>query len=383
MPFIEALRQMSMSQDDKFCFIHVAPMLDFGELKTKPIQHSLEKLRSYGIVPNMLVVRVSGNMMREHLDKLEMCSNIPRKFIIQNTDVKNIYYVPKLFKEQDIVPKICEILNMSYGQYQLSKYNNIISHFESCDHSIDIGIVGKYLSTIDTYLSIIRAVECAGIELGVKVNIHWLNPETIELKYDPNELKTYDGFIIPGGFGSRGIKGKMMVTKFCRENSVPILGICLGMQIMVVDCYNSLGHNGTSTEWTYDKSLDPVIDILPGQTGKMGGTMRLGNFTTTLINTSKVYKLYGKNIIVERHRHRYEVNNEYIDEIEKSGLKFVGYSLTDNSKLMEVVELDKHPFYVGCQYHPEFSSKYDQPNPLFLGLVRSATNHIFYPLISN
>lgn len=372
MPFIEAIRQMSMSDEDKFCFVHVAPIVDNnGEYKTKPIQHSLEKLRSYGIIPNMLVVRAPSNLSKENLEKLELFSNISRKYIIQNTNVKNIYYVPKLFKEQNIVEKICQVFRTEYGEYKLNKYDRIINYFDSCNRYVDIGIVGKYLDVSDTYLSIIRAIESAGIELNVKINIHWMNPETFESNYEPNELNKYDGFIIPGGFGFRGIKGKTEVIRYCKINNIPILGICLGMQIMVVDCYNSLGYKGTSTEWTSDITLDPVIDILPNQTGQKGGTMRLGNFVTILDKSSKVYDLYNNNTIIERHRHRYEVNNKYITEIEKSGLRFVGYSLTEKSKLMEIVELDNHPFYIGCQYHPEFSSKYDKPHPLFIGLTKS------------
>ena len=213
-------------------------------------------------------------------------------------------------------------------------------------------------------MSIIRAIECAGIELNVKVNIQWVT--------EKDDLGQYNCFIIPGGFGSRGISDKMKIAEYCRINKIPVLGICLGMQIMVVDCFNSVSEiKGTSTEWDNKDNLYSVIDILPNQNGKMGGTMRLGNFETELV-PSKVKDLYGKNVIIERHRHRYEVNNKYVDEIEKSGLKFVGYGTINNDKLMEIVELDNHPFYIGCQYHPEFNSKYNQPNPLFIGLLEAA-----------
>ena len=355
---------MSMSSNDSFCFLHVAPIINYGEYKTKPIQHSLEKLRSYGIIPNMLIIRTPGDLSEEHIDKLELFSNIRREFIIQNTDVKNIYYVPELFKKQLIVPKICKILDLEYGNYNLDNYYKILDHFDKCNKEIKLGIIGKYLNTPDTYLSIIRAIECAGIELNVKVNIQWVT--------EKDDLGQYNCFIIPGGFGSRGISDKMKIAEYCRINKIPVLGICLGMQIMVVDCFNSVSEiKGTSTEWDNKDNLYSVIDILPNQNGKMGGTMRLGNFETELV-PSKVKDLYGKNVIIERHRHRYEVNNKYVDEIEKSGLKFVGYGTINNDKLMEIVELDNHPFYIGCQYHPEFNSKYNQPNPLFIGLLEAA-----------
>lgn len=397
MPFIEALRQMSISQEDTFCFVHVAPVIDYGEYKTKPIQNSLEKLRSFGIMPNMLVIRTPTELSQKIIEKLELFSNIPREFIIQNTNVKNIYYVPELFNKQNIVQKLGAKLNLGYKKFESSDYYKIIDYFDSCNfdscnRTVSLGIVGKYLNTPDTYLSILRAVECAGIDLNIKIDVHWINPDIIDndsdnqqqyiqqyiQKYDMDELKKYNGIIIPGGFGSRGIAGKLRVIEFARLNNIPILGICLGMQLMVIDCFNSISadRRGISTEWEntdHDplNTICPVIDILPNQTGQMGGTMRLGNFETRLVKPSKVYDLYGQDTITERHRHRYEVNNNYLDDIEKSGLRFVGFSVTEKSRLMEIVELDNHPFYVGCQYHPEFNSKYNKPNPLFIGLVSS------------
>ena len=369
-PFIEALRQMSLDSDDSMCFVHVSPIVDHGEYKTKPIQHSLEKLRSFGINPNILVIRTPNALTTNVLEKLELFSGVSKDHIIQSINVPNIYYVPELFRKQNIITKICKVLNLPNLSPNLTDYYKILDHFDNCNNVVTLGIVGKYLGSPDTYLSIIRAVECAGIFLGTKIIINWINSDS----YHNDELIKCNGFIIPGGFGSRSVSGKLDVIKYCRINKIPVLGICLGMQLMVIDCYNSIYSDGVSTEWDKCSALRdsggiPLIHMLPGQTGKKGGTMRLGNYET-ILEPSKVYDLYKSRIIVERHRHRYEVNNKYIPDIEKSGLKFVGKCMMSDQILMEVVELDDHKYYVGCQYHPEFSSKYNNPNPLFVGLIK-------------
>jgi CTP synthase len=368
MPFIEALRQMKMNDDDTFCFIHVSLVINLGEPKTKPTQTGLQKLRSLGIVPDILVVRTADYLSDSVLSKLETFSGIKKAKIIQNVDVDNIYYVPDLFLNQGLIPIIQKITSLNLNETpRLDYYYSLLDYYDHDDSSnkLHLGIVGKYIGSPDTYLSIIRAIESAAFHCNVHVKLCWVTGLT--------GLFPYDGLLIPGGFGSRGIEEKLLAAEYARKYGKPILGICLGMQVMVVDCYNSLDKGKAySTEWVGTEDNDdlqgtvPIIDILPNQTNKLGGTMRLGNYKTTLTE-SKVQELYGTDTIVERHRHRYEVNNLYVDELQTSGLKVVGKT----NELVEVVELENHPFYVGCQFHPEFKSRYDKPHPLFVGWIKA------------
>ncbi len=383
LPFIEAIRQMSIKKIDKFCFVHVVLIVQTnGEYKTKPAQDSIHVLRKHGIVPNLLVLRVKELMNNTLLEKIENTTGITVDKIIQNTDSKNIYYVPDLFKNQKIIESISTIidLNLDGREYDLQYYYKILNYFNSDSKpTFKIAIAGKYTNTPDTYLSIIRSIEHSAIYNDVKIDICWIDTKKLDEDPETYNFGSYDGFIIPGGFGNTGIEGKLQVAKFCRQNSVPLLGICLGFQIMVIDCFTSLGLEGSSTEFNLD-TPNKIIDLLPNQNGMFGGTMRLGDYDTYLIPGSQAEKIYASNKITERHRHRYEVNNKYIDEIEKSGLKFSGFSVIkkhhnvdsndpESELLMEVIEMDSHPFYVGCQYHPEFKTRYDQPHPLFVGLI--------------
>ncbi len=375
-PFIEAIRQLQLNGDQhQFCFVHVSMLVDNGELKTKPTQHSVAALRKLGIFPNFLVLRTPRILDEKTKRKLKIFCHIPENHIIDNVDVPNIYYVPDLFKKQYVCEKIARVLDIKFNNaYQLESYYKVIKHYESDLPKLDIVIAGKYIGSNDTYLSLIRAIDHASISVGVKVNIIWLDAGDIE-KRDENALKKIvdcHGIIIPGGFGSRAILGKLSVAQYARIKKIPLLGLCLGMQVIVIEFARSIGINGSSTEWD-PKTEHPVIDILPGQTGLMGGSLRLGNHTTKLRKDSKVYKIYEKEYIIERHRHRYEVNNGYVYILEKNGLYFVGKS--NNGKLMEIVELKDDQFYIGTQAHPEFSSRYNKPHPLFIGLLKSANEY--------
>lgn len=368
-PFIEALRQMHInSKTDKFFFVHVSMVLNNQEMKTKPTQQSVAKLRSLGIIPNMLVIRAPTILPKLIKNKLSIFCQVKEKNIISNTDVKSIYFVPDVFKKQGICERILKKLRISVPiNYQLNNYYKTLNHYNTDLPKLNLGIVAKYIGSPDTYLSLIRAVEHASFINGVHVNVHWLNSEE---NIDRTVLQKMDGFIIPGGFGTRGVSGKLDIAKYARENCVPILGICLGMQIMVVDCWRALGKKGGSTEWD-DFNGTAVIDILPGQTGIKGGTMRLGNYSTYLKDGSLVNTLYKTDTVEERHRHRYEVNNECVSDLEDFGLEFVGRSRVKSGELMEVVELNDHKFYVGSQYHPEYKTSYDKAHPLFIGLVKA------------
>lgn len=380
LPFIESLQQMRSQSGDTFCFIHVAMAINNPEPKTKPIQHSISTLRSRGIFPDLLVIRASEILPEEVKQKIQRLCQIDTKDIISNPNVSHIYEVPGVFNDQNICTRIGNRLNLPVKQIQ-NPYSNVIKYYSEPGPSVRIAIVGKYITngtttkSPDTYLSLYRSIEHAAISLNIKVSIDWLDSENIHLE----SLSKHNGFIIPGGFGSRGITGKLSVAKFARKNKIPLLGICLGMQIMVVEYYNTFcGVKGCSREWVDIMSVPEydiryVIDILPDQNGIMGGTMRLGNYTTTL-SDSRVLSYYNSDTIVERHRHRYEVNNKFVSVLEESGLKFVGRSINRNDpsqELMEVIELPDHPYYVGCQFHPEYKSRYENPHPLFVQLLKA------------
>ena len=376
-PFIEAIRQMSQKNEHQFCFVHVSMIIDSGsELKTKPTQHSVAELRKLGIFPNLLVLRTPIMINESIKKKLNIFCHVHEDNIISNINVPNIYYVPDVFKKQNICSKISTILDIQYRhEYILDTYYGILEHFNRDLPIYNVGIVGKYIGCNDTYLSLIRAIEHASFTIGIQANVVWLDTEKFEKNNTDefNKLKGCNALIIAGGFGSRGIESKIQVAKYARENKVPLLGLCLGMQIMVIEFARSLGIDADSTEWNPD-TPNPIIDILPGQTGLMGGTLRKGIYNTIINKKSIVYKLYQMKNIVERHRHRYEVNNKYINILESNGLHFTGTS--NNGKLMEIIELNKetHPYYIGVQFHPEFRSSHNRPHPLFVGLLDQTKN---------
>lgn len=407
MPFIEGLRLFANTRKSDFCFVHLSMIIcpdpdkeNQKNYKTKPTQHNFAKLRELGIIPDILVMRTPRILNDELKEKLSVHCGIDSDKIISNIDVPSIYYVPQVFENQNMIDKINKVLGFENYHPNLDQYNKIIEYYDIINNkllptkSYKLSIVGKYSGTQDTYLSIIRAVEHAMFEVNhnnagekIIINIDILDAEKFNQETDFSFFKNIDAVIIAGGFAARGIGGKMKVAQYCRENKIPILGICLGMQIMVCEfAKNVCGLDAVSDEWTtsYADSLtidmgltkgkDSVVCLLPNQNGTLGGTMRLGNYITIIEQDTKVHKLYGQNEIVERHRHRYEINNLYIDPIQKKGLNFVGRgSILANKtlNLMEITELDNHPFYIGCQFHPEFKSRYNKSHPLFVGLIRA------------
>lgn len=369
--FITAISQMaSMAHSDhEFCFVHVGMIIETGgEYKTKPTQHSITELRSSGIFPDILVIRSSKMLSQEILTKLSTFCQVRKENIICNIDLPNIYYVPNLFKNQNICAKIGKKLNINFinNDYDLMKYGNILDYFGKIEEKkqVNIAIAGKYVGSQDTYLSLIRAIEHAGFFLNINAKVHWI--DTIHM----NKIKEkYDGFIIPGGFGVNGVEGKLLVAKYARENDVPLLGICYGMHVMTIEYARSIGIiHGQSSEWD-GSATDPIIHILPGQNEVMGGTMRLGNYETRLKVGTKIHKIYGKTRIIERHRHRYEFNNDYCDILTKHKLVISGIS--EGNKLVETIELADKKFYLGCQFHPEYKTRYTDPHPLFIAFLKS------------
>jgi CTP synthase len=377
-PFIEAIRQMSMNDDAyEFCFVHVSLLIENGgELKTKPTQQSTATLRTLGITPNLLILRSPTEPPHDLIHKLSIQCHIPIRNIIINTNVPSIYYVPHVFLKQGIDVKLYDRFGLQCPEsrpFCYDSYYGLLAHFDAAVNTSDaesgairISIAGKYVNMPDTYLSIIRAIDHASIRLGVRTTIQWIDSDSAEISIDRT---TTDAVIIPGGFGSRGIEGKIEVARQCREKGIPVLGICLGMQVMVVELFRANGFpDAASTEWMPTTSV-PVIDSIPGQDGKMGGTMRLGNYTTTIRPDTCTAYCYNSAHTTERHRHRYEFNHAYCKQMEEYGMVVSGFNEEDS--LVEIVEISNHPFYIGCQFHPEYSSKNERPHPLFVGLLRS------------
>ena len=369
-PFVEAITRLCTKYDNhNFCFVHVSLILNMnGEPKSKPTQQSVKTLRSLGIVPNILVLRTENMLDANIIDKININCGVSKGNIICNINVPNIYFVPDLFRKQNICQKIGSILNIDIkSDYDLVDYYKILDHFSNKISTLKVGIAGKYVGLQDTYLSLIRAIEHASFYINTVVEIIWIDTEQIECGVENEwaKLKMCDRVIIPGGFGSRGIEGKILVAEYCRLNSIKILGICLGMQVMVVEYARSLGYKqATSREWN-ENGLH-IIDMLPDQNGVMGGTMRLGNYKS-IINDIILNQIYKQDFIVERHRHRYELTLNNANIFKNTDM--ILSVLDDKLNLIEIVRLENHPFYIGCQFHPEFKSKYNTPHPLFVSLL--------------
>jgi len=382
--FLEAVRQMKQ-EDEKVVFIHVTyvPKLDaLGEAKTKPTQHSVKLLREIGIMPDFIVTRSEDPLDNVRREKIALFCNVHTEEVISNEDVDNIYSVSLLFEKQDLCKKILKKLNLRKDHNDLDGWEKFIKKISRLQNTVKIGIVGKYFDIgtsqlSDSYISVIEAVKHASWNNNLNPEVHWIDSK--EFEKDPGNLSTLDdldGIIVPGGFGSSGVEGKISTIRYCRENKIPYLGLCLGMQLAVVEfARNKCGLMGASTVETDKKSPHPVIDFIPEQVeivqdSRYGATMRLGAWPAVLNKGTLIYKLYGTEKVSERHRHRYEVNPEYVDKLEKCGLVFSGKS--PDRVLMEFMELPNHPYFVGTQAHPEFKSRPMKPAPMFDGLIKAA-----------
>lgn len=376
-PFIEAIRQMRYIDNYDMYFIHLVMVLENKEIKTKPLQHSVINCRTLGLYPDMMVVRSTNELPDHVVKKISAFCQVPEINVINSYDVPNIYYVPNMFMKQNICEKInnkLKIFSEISINYNLNNYNNILEYFGNISQKprLKLAIIAKYLESQDTYLSLIRAIEHASFNLDIAVTIEWIDSENYEVEESVQNLVNYDGFIIPGGFGSRGIIGKLNVAKYARTFNKPILGICLGMQIMTVDVYN-ITNFGTSSEWTHEyfNGATNVVDIIDTNSQCMGNSMRLGNQMVYIDENSKSYELYETINIVERHRHRYNVNHNNFDIInilDNNGLHMAGIS---DEGYIEIIEFNKNKFHIGCQFHPEYNTSYEHPHPLFIGLLQS------------
>ena len=372
MPFLEAVRQMhNEEKEEDFALIHVTlvPLDSGGEQKTKPTQHSVKELRSLGLHPDVIVGRCKEKLKEATKRKISLFCDVPVEAVISDDDAEDIYEVPLKFKEEKLDEYLIKKLKLSKKSDD-SQWAEIVNRLKNFEDKVTIAIVGKYIDVRDAYLSIREALKHGGIACNCKVNVLWVDSEDLE-KFDEIEIDA-DGILVPGGFGKRGSEGKIAAIRFARENNVPFLGICFGFQLSVIEfARNIVGLENAHSSELADTPY-PVIDLLPEQReiDKLGGTMRLGEIEVEVVPNTTAHKLYGKTRIYERHRHRYEVNPEYIDEITKHGLVFSGYS--DNGRRMEILEYPKNNFFFATQFHPEFKSKPYDPSPPFVGLVRAA-----------
>jgi len=379
MPFLEALRQLGRELGEgNRLFIHttLVPIVDVvGEQKTKPTQHSVKELRALGIQPDMIVGRCKIPLTKETKEKISDFCDVPLEAVISAPDAKrSVYEVPVMFEEQRVDEYIEKKLNIDGTKTDLSKWKEFLSRLYNPKDEVTVAIVGKYVHLKDSYLSHIESFTHVSSALEVKINLKWIDAEAFE--NGKEDISDVHGILIPGGFGIRGTEGKILAAKYARENKIPFLGICLGFQMAVVEfARNVLNYEDANSTEFYPNTKHPVIDLMPEQKGieNLGGSMRLGAQKVILKKGSVVESLYGKEIIYERHRHRFEVNPEYIREFEEHGMIFTGVDQT--GKRMEVFELKGHPFYIGSQYHPEFKSRPLSPSRLHYGFLKAALDY--------
>lgn len=374
-PFFEAMRQLSQEKVGSTMFVHLVllPYLKASkELKTKPAQASVKSLRHIGIEPDMIIARADYKIGKELLDKLSLFSNVKREAVVPAMTSSCIYFVPEELEKYNVSNIVMKHLGLQVRKPDLIKWKDLSRRIKASKQVIRIGIAGKYNALEDAYMSVIESAQIAGYYNACKVEIVWIDAEELE-KGNDEVLKTIHGCIVPGGFGGRGIEGKILVAKYARENNLPYLGLCLGSQIMAIEfARNILGYTDATSEEFDDSAKHQVIHIMEHQKAvtHKGGTMRLGSYDCNLLSGSTVQATYGELKVTERHRHRYEFNNSYRDEFQKQG--FIISGVSPDNELVEMVELKDHPYMVGTQAHPEFKTRPHKAHPLFAGLVKAA-----------
>jgi CTP synthase len=377
LPFLEAIRQMKNDIGrNNVMYIHVTliPYIKAaGEVKTKPTQHSVKELRGLGIQPHVIVCRTEYALTDEMKRKIALFCDIDAEAVIECRDAETLYEVPMMLREQGLDDIVVKHLGLNTNPPDMTEWESLVQRVKSLKYKTEIAIVGKYVALHDAYLSIVEALGHAGIDCNTEINIRWVNAEDV---YDHNVddlLKGVQGILVPGGFGDRGIEGKVAAIKYAREQRIPFFGICLGMQVAVVEYARSVAKlEGANSSEINPTTPYPVIDLLPEQKDieNLGGTMRLGLYPCKLVPGSLAEKCYGDELVYERHRHRYEFNNEYRELIEAAGLKISGTS--PDGRLVEIIELPDHPWFLAVQFHPEFTSRPNRPQPLFREFVRAA-----------
>jgi CTP synthase len=388
LPFLEAIRQMGIELGrDNCCFIHltlVPYVAAAGEIKTKPTQHSVKELREIGIQPDVLLCRADRDIPQDERRKIALFTNVVVEAVISAVDVDSIYKIPAMLHAQDLDGIVCRKLSLNPPPANLSSWDKLVYALEHPQRAVSIALVGKYVDLTESYKSLTEALIHAGIHTGARVKIHYVDSESIE-NNGTGSLGAMDAILVPGGFGKRGVEGKLRAIRYARENGVPYLGICLGMQLAVIEYARAVvGLAGAhSTEFDAE-TPHPVIALITewqdrdgrverrDSRSDLGGTMRLGGQECALEADSAVRRIYGQERIVERHRHRYEVNNHYLPRLKSAGLKVSGTSMKDG--LCEMIELPGHPWFIGCQFHPEFTSTPRNGHPLFKSFVQAALN---------
>ena len=379
LPFLEAIRQFRNDVGrDNVCYVHVT-LVPFigpsGEQKTKPTQHSVTELRGRGIQPDAIVCRSDRPLSEGLKRKISLLSDVPEEAVVSAVDARNLYEIPLVLHDEGLDDYVCRLLRFDGTEHpaDLSAWQALVHRVEAADKPVSIGLIGKYVVLPDAYLSVVEALRHGGFDHGACVEIDWVQAEDVEGLLAAGRLRHLDGLVVPGGFGTRGIEGKIAAAGYARENGVPCLGLCLGMQTMAIEfARNVCGLTGANSSEFDGASPHPVIDLMEDQREivNYGGTMRLGVYPARLRPDSLVARSYGETIVYERHRHRYEFNPRYRRRLEQAGLLAVGTSPDD--RLVEFVELEGHPFWVGTQAHPEFKSRPDRPHPLFRAFVGAA-----------
>ena len=383
LPFLESIRQVALEVGRKNClFIHVTyiPYISGSqEYKSKPTQHSVKELQSYGINPDIIVARCDETIPQSVLDKISLFCNVEKRCVIQNKTLPSLYEVPFMLEEQNLADIVCEKTGLEIRKPDLSEWQQVVDNIKASTKPVNIALVGKYVALHDAYLSVSEALYHGGFENHAKVNIQWIDSEGLENANLDEVFKDTDGIILPGGFGDRGIEGMISVATYARQKQIPYLGICLGMQIAAIAFARSALGLKDANSFEFDpQSKHTIIDFMEDQSNdiRKGGTMRLGSYPCSLRADTNIWSCYKKDMIDERHRHRYEFNNEYRSEFERNDMMIVGTS--PDKQLVEAIEHKNHPFYIGVQYHPEFKSRPNRPHPLFVGLVKASLETVSY-----
>ena len=376
-PYLEAIRQVAAEQGrGNVLYIHVPLVVSIpgsGELKSKPTQHSVKELLSVGIQPDVLVCRTDSPLPEDMRRKIALFCNVSEDCVIQNLTASTLYEVPLLLEKEGLCRVVCRKLGLDAGEPDMRHWHELVEQIHRATRPVTIALVGKYTELHDAYLSVAESLFHAGTACGAQVDIRWVDSQHLTAENIADALAGCKGILVPGGFGDRGIEGMILAAQYARENRIPYLGICLGMQIAVIEFARHVAGWTDAHSAEFDSATaHPVIDLMPDQVGvtAKGGTMRLGKYPCLLTAGTRAQAAYGQSEIWERHRHRYECSNVFRPALEEAGLRIAGTS--PDGRLVEMVELPEHPWYVGCQFHPEFKSRPDRPHPLFRGFVTAA-----------
>lgn len=377
LPFLETIRQMKRDVgSNNVMYVHctLVPYIKAaGEIKTKPTQHSVKELRSLGIQPNVIVLRSEMPVPQEMKDKIGLFCDIKPEEVIECIDADSLYEIPLMLQAQNLDQIVVDHFQLTTKEADMTDWRALVDEVKSLSKKVRIGLVGKYVELQDAYISVVEAMKHAGYKFDADIEVKWVNAEELNDANVAEVLSDVDGILVPGGFGDRGVEGKISATKFARENNVPFLGICLGMQLATVEFARSiLELQGAHSSELDPTTSHPIIDLLPEQKDveDLGGTLRLGLFPCKLTPGSKAHQAYGEELVYERHRHRYEFNNEYREQFEAAGFVFSGTS--PDGRLIEIIELPDHPFFVASQFHPEFVSRPRRPQPLFREFIKAS-----------